>query len=722
MFRNSKLYTLILLFVAFQNISPQHLVGRLGRYLQSIQIVAVSGNYAYLTNNNLNVFNITNPALPILVTSFGLSATAQDIVLSGNKAYIAVSSSLQIIDISNPASPSLIGGVTLSGTAVALSISGNYAYIANNSGLQIIDISNPVSPSLAGSLSALAVRDVAVQGKYAYLAGDNGIQAIDISNPLSPSLAANLENFQEGNSIQSIAVDSNFLYATLYVASGVIPPISVTYEFLKFNISNPTSPLLEARYDSIGQGGNITVYGDHVFAADGAKLWIIGSDGSANTYNTGGARNVFVSGNYAYVADYYNCLQIIDISNAAVPVFSGGYSTNGTSMNISVSNNYAYVADGAGGLKIVDISNPASPFIAVIYKNQGYVYNVVTSGNYAFSGGGSNLHIIDISNPLSPLLVGKCSTPGPALGIAVSGKYVYVAAGYAGLQVIDIGNLSSPVITGAYNTPTYARDVAVSGNYAYVADDYYTAGLQIIDISNPVSPTLAGTRNTSGNTYAVTSSPDFVFGLDYGGAVYIWSGNPSSKTLVGSYGRSVSTGNGFDITLSGHHIFRANGYGGLQIFDISNPATPALAGTYSTSGDAYGVAVSGDYIYICEWGTVLEILEFDPLKIAPHEGIKGLNEKNILSQNYPNPFNATTTIQYDIPNMENKDYFVTLSVFNNKGQLVRTLVNQNKQYGHYLVTWDGKNNFGKKTPAGVYACQLKIGTLFKEENKLILNK
>ncbi|MDB9451743.1 DUF4347 domain-containing protein [Dolichospermum circinale] len=79
-------------------------------------------------------------------------------------------------------------------------------------------------------------------------------------------------------------------------------------------------------------------------------------------YNTsGGAWGVQVVGNYAYVADYYSGLQIIDISNPTTPTLKGNYDTSGIADGVQVVGNYAYVADYNSGLQIIDISNPTTP-------------------------------------------------------------------------------------------------------------------------------------------------------------------------------------------------------------------------------------------------------------------------------------------------------------------------------------------------------------------------
>ena len=80
-----------------------------------------------------------------------------------------------------------------------------------------------------------------------------------------------------------------------------------------------------------------------------------------------------------------------------------------------------------------------------------------------------------------------------------------------------------------------------------------------------------------------------------------------------------------------------------------------------------------------------------------------LNSKNAIESNYPNPFNPETTIRYSIAN----DSHVNLSVYNVKGQLVKTLVNENQKAGFKSVIWDGKDRYGKRSASGIYFCRMQ---------------
>jgi parallel beta-helix repeat protein len=71
--------------------------------------------------------------------------------------------------------------------------------------------------------------------------------------------------------------------------------------------------------------------------------------------------------------------------------------------------------------------------------------------------------------------------------------------------------------------------------------------------------------------------------------------------------------------------------------------------------------------------------------------------------NYPNPFNPVTTIAYSLP----EDSQISISIYNIKGQKVKTLVTGTQPAGEYNVSWNGKDESGKDVTSGIYFYKLK---------------
>lgn len=90
-----------------------------------------------------------------------------------------------------------------------------------------------------------------------------------------------------------------------------------------------------------------------------------------------------------------------------------------------------------------------------------------------------------------------------------------------------------------------------------------------------------------------------------------------------------------------------------------------------------------------------------------------------LDQNYPNPFNPMTTIVYGIPATDQAE-MVTLKVFNNRGELIRTLVHGIQQPGNHIVQWDGKDEHGQSVSAGMYLYRLKTESYLKVRKMVLM--
>jgi len=74
-----------------------------------------------------------------------------------------------------------------------------------------------------------------------------------------------------------------------------------------------------------------------------------------------------------------------------------------------------------------------------------------------------------------------------------------------------------------------------------------------------------------------------------------------------------------------------------------------------------------------------------------------------LAQNYPNPFNPQTWIDFSLPVGQT----VSLRIYDERGMLVRTLIDGPAPEGDNQVLWDGKDNSGRGVASGVYHYVLK---------------
>ena len=88
-----------------------------------------------------------------------------------------------------------------------------------------------------------------------------------------------------------------------------------------------------------------------------------------------------------------------------------------------------------------------------------------------------------------------------------------------------------------------------------------------------------------------------------------------------------------------------------------------------------------------------------------------------LAGNYPNPFNPETTIRYSVKDATP----VTIGIYNMKGQLVKTLVNETKAAGDHTVVWNGTDASGRSVSSGMYYYKMYAGK-YSSTKKMILMK
>jgi hypothetical protein len=147
----------------------------------------------------------------------------------------------------------------------------------------------------------------------------------------------------------------------------------------------------------------------------------------------------------------------------------------------------------------------------------------------------------------------------------------------------------------------------------------------------------------------------------------------------------------------------------------------------NSAKSVYAVDVDGD--------GDMDVLSASALddKIAWYENLQdtGINQENNLIlkfnnlKNFPNPFNPsgagrspTTTISFSIPN----DCNVELSIYNIKGQKIKTLFNNKLVKGDHSIIWNGDDEFGNSVSSGLYFYKLKVNEKTEAVKKCLLLK
>jgi hypothetical protein len=290
----------------------------------------------------------------------------------------------------------------------------------------------------------------------------------------------------------------------------------------------------------------------------------------ANPYNTYQSyAGVWGDGNYAYIAsERRNGVLIYDITNPNAPVLASYYApSNSLDMeDVKVANGIGFFADNMGsGLHIVDVSDPTNPRLLsqITSANGGYdnTHKVTIWQNYVFIAQNLTapalIKVFDVTNPAIPVLKTTITATDPQwindidIQTNTAGETLMYTAGWGGkCDIWDITNIATanPVLLGSFSSGIDGSSASATadGNYlAYTTKNPNgTSFLTIYNISNPASVTVAST---------VTMT---ALGID-----------------------AVSP---HDPKIMGNLLYVSWYQAGTLIFDITNPNSPVLVGSYDT--------------------------------------------------------------------------------------------------------------------------------------------
>lgn len=474
----------------------------------------------------------------------------------------------------------------------SIQIVGNYAYLADqnpllnpNSGMRILDLTHPVQPVEVGSYTTPGeAYTVKVNGTKAYIAdGSAGLQILDISNPAQPSY---LGSYNTPGTSYGLEIVGN----TVYLADG-----SAGLQIL--DVSDPQAPVLLGAYDTPGQAYDVKVNAGKAYLADNSQL------------------------------------RILDISTPSAPALLG--SVNASGRHIEIVDNLAYLSMGA--LTSVDISDPANP---VVLDSLSGATNFTLNGNRAYAVLSNTLRVIDISDPANLVQLSQKNiavAEDEASDIKIVGQRAYVAHD-GGIEIFDLTTPNNPVSVFNYDLIDQHLGLKIKDQYAYVADD--DNGLIIYDISDPSAPQmirhldlgLAVDVSIEGNyAFVYTEAPGRIKMVDIS--------DPTNASLVYDFPSVTSPGaRRRDVAIKDGRLYIANDTLGLQIYNISNPASPSLSKTYSGTFQQIEIVNNLAYVLSSTSSGLLEILDLtnptNPVQLGSVAANVGNTVKLKVAGNY----------------------------------------------------------------------------------------
>lgn len=337
--------------------------------------------------------------------------------------------------------------------------------------------------------------------------------------------------------------------------------------------------------------------------------------GSLDLAGTEDIADVFVSGNYAYVADS-TILRIINITNRAAPTLAGSYTAAGAINSVNVSGNYAYLATAANTaeLTVVNITNPAAPTTASSFNigDTADAISVYVDGTYAYVGkvtstatGSNEINIVNVTTPTAPSLSGSLNLSNTVNSVYVSGNYAYLATsiGAAELTIVNITTKTAPTQVGVYNTTGTAigNDVFAVGTTVYLGKANDTAGAEffIINAATPNAPALVGSHEVGANVNGVAVAGTNVFlatALANAQFRVLNITTPNTPAITSSFNMA---GVSNDITLSGNYAFLASAHDTREFAIMQGTVTAGgfqTSGTYESPAHDFGSSVGLNYI------------------------------------------------------------------------------------------------------------------------------
>ena len=300
-----------------------------------------------------------------------------------------------------------VGTCETPGSADGVFTQGQYAYIADRGGLTSVEISIPISPIVLDYLNVpyCSPTGVYVRDTFAFLNSAGSGPAFTIANISDPTNLVRI-------SWVEIPIYGGDEPRGVFVIDSLVYFADSDPGFLIINISDILNPTTLCTLDTPGRVIDLYVRDTLAYLADKDSLLIVTV---TDPYNPiiighvgipgGGAYDVWVSGNYAFVTeeDWFGGqgkVNMIDISNPTAPTLVKQVSMSATPYGLLVLNDKVYVAaddwwspgrkkgegraDIEGGIRVVHWEAPDSMNLLVTFDTPGRCRDIFVVDSFLY--------------------------------------------------------------------------------------------------------------------------------------------------------------------------------------------------------------------------------------------------------------------------------------------------------------------------------------------------
>ena len=336
------------------------------------------------------------------------------------------------------------------------------------------------------------------------------------------------------------------------------------------------------------------------------------------------ALGVAIKDDLAFVANYDQGLEILNISNPLKPEKISSIKIPNFAEEVYIFNNVAIVTSKYYGLVLINIVNPYNPAIVGLINLANTVAEVDMRFNLLhIMTENRGLYIYDISNPAQPLHISSWDSGYSHTGVSVLNKLICLSGKTVGLEIIDLTFYSNPTYISSWNDSTgVAQGVYASlindDRIAFLANDI--SGLEIINFTDVKDPVKIGEYNGLSNVVDVVVKNDTAYLCSDSGIAILNVSDPTSPVELDVYS---SDGDCKDIAVQDNVAVIADYYHGIKLLDISNPADVQLLSSFFDNGQAKKLTIIDDLAFVVDGPAGLEIFNISnpnkPEKIGQYK-------------------------------------------------------------------------------------------------------